>query len=144
MNEVKNLGFVGNSQLNCINHVNSAVQKIYLVLRNLWQIASFLHPELKIKLVKIFIIPFIIYRSNVYGSPDSSSTKNLQLAINNCAWFVYNIRNYDNISQYSLNILDSSLNTRNVLLITKLFTPRHHSIFMITWSSQAPGEEKIL
>ena len=35
MNEVKNLGFVVNSQLNCINHVNSAVQKMYFVLRNL-------------------------------------------------------------------------------------------------------------
>ena len=132
MNEVKNLVFVVNSQLNCINHVNSTVQKMYFVLRKLWHIASFLHPELKLKLVKIFITPFIIYGSNVYESPDSSCMKKLQLSTNNCARFVYNMRKYDHISQYSLNILGTSLesflNTRNVLPIHKIIytkTPQY-------------------
>ena len=124
LTEVKNLGFIVNSQLNCSNHINATVQKIYFVLRKLWHIASFLHPDLKLKLVKIFIIPFIIYGSNVYGSPDSCSMKKLQLAINNCARFVYNKRKFDHISHYSSNILgmslESFLDTRNLLLLHKI------------------------
>ena len=97
--------------------LKDAVQKIYIVIRKLWHIESF-HPELKLKLVKI--------------SPDSSSMNKLQLAINNCARFVYNKRKYDHISQHSLNILRSSLqsflNTRNLLHIDKIIytkTPQY-------------------
>ena len=74
--------------------------------------------------MKIFIIPFIFYGSNVYGSPDSCSMKKLQLAINNCARFVYNKRKFDHISHYSSNILgmslESFLDTRNLLLLHKI------------------------
>ena len=61
--EVKSLGFVINSKFNCISHINATVQKIYSVLRKLWCIASFLQPEVKLRLVKIYIVPFIIYGS---------------------------------------------------------------------------------
>ena len=71
-------------------------------------------------------------------------TQKLQLAINNCARFVYNIRKYDHISQYSLISWEQAWNPSWIqemcCLFTKLFTPRHHSICMITWNSQAPDE----
>lgn len=122
--EVKNLGFIINSKLNCKSHITSTIQKIYIVLRKLWCIASFLHTEVKLKLVKIFIIPLIIYGANVYGNLDSASLNKLQLTVNNCARFVYNKRKYDHISTYSKNILGSNLkaflDTRNLLFIHKL------------------------
>ena len=79
--------------------------------------ASFLHTELKLKLVKIYLILLIIYGADVYVKLDSASLKKLQLTINNCARFVYNKRKYDNISTYAMNILGTNLrgflNTRN-------------------------------
>ena len=72
----------------------------------------------------IYIVPFIIYGSNVYGNLDWASMKKLQLAIKNCAQFVYNKRKYDHISLYSVNILRTTLasflNIRNLLQIHKI------------------------
>ena len=81
--------------------------KIYIVLRKLWCIASFLHTEVKLTLVKIFKIPLIIYGANVDGKIDSASLNKLQLIISNCARLVYNKRKYDHnrlIQRISLEI----------------------------------------
>ena len=88
-----------NTKLSCTHHVNATVQKIYCVLRKLWFAARFLQPDLKLKLIKSFIIPFITYGANVYGVPDSTSIKKLQLAINYCARFIYCKRKYVHISE---------------------------------------------
>ena len=121
---VKNLGFMINSKLNCSSHVNSIIQKVYFVLRKLWYAALFLQWDLKLKLVRNFIIPFITNGANVYGLLDSTSLKKLQLAINNCARFIYNKRKYDHITKESLSILNMTLpaylNLRNLLLIHKI------------------------
>ena len=97
---------------------------MYLVLRKLWYISSFLHDDLKLRLVKIYIIPFIVYGAYVYGNLDSGLMRQLQLAINNCTRFVYNKSKYDHISQYSSNIqgtsLEAFLNTGNLLLLHKI------------------------
>ena len=62
--------------------------------------------------------------SNVYGNLDCASMNKLQLAINNCARFVYNKIKYDHISQCSVNILlttlASFLNIRNLIQIHKI------------------------
>ena len=73
---LKNLGFIMNTKLSCTHHVNATDQKIYCVLRKLCFAAGFLQPDLKLKLIKSFIIPFI------------TSIKKLQLAINYCARFI--------------------------------------------------------
>ena len=121
---LKNLGFIMNTKLSCTHHVNATVQKIYCVLRKLWFAARFLQPDLKLKLIKSFIIPFITYGANVYGVLDSTSIKKLQLAINYCARFIYCKRKYDHISEESRTILGSTLqsylNIRNLLLIHKI------------------------
>ena len=96
---------------------------MYIILCKLSCIASFLHTELKLKLVKIYLILLIIYGADVYVKLDSASLKKLQLTINNCARFVYNKRRYDHISTYAMNILGTNLrgflNTRNWLSIHK-------------------------
>ena len=122
--QVKNLGFIINSKIDCVSHINATLQKIYLVLRKLWYIASYLHDDLKWRLVKTNIIPFKVYGANVYENFDSCSMRKLQLVINNFARIVYNKRKYDHISQYSSNILGTSLeaflNARNLLLLHKI------------------------
>ena len=58
--QVKYLGFIINSKFDCVSHFNATMQKIYLVCRKLWYIASFLHDNVKLRLVKIYIIPFMV------------------------------------------------------------------------------------
>ena len=118
---IKNLGFFVNGKLNCITHVNHVVSKIYGVLRKLWFSASFLSVNLKLKLVRTLIVPFLTYMANVYGELDSGSTRKLQIAINNCARYIYNKRKFDNISEFSIKILGCSCSSyftiRNLLLL---------------------------
>ena len=83
-----------------------------------------LQPDLKLRLVNIYIVPFLIYGSNVYRNLESGSIKKLQLAMKNCARFIYDKRKYEHISQYCSNILrttlSSFLNIRNMLIMHKV------------------------
>ena len=121
---VKSLGFQINSKLTCTHHINFIVLKIYNVLRMLWFSASFLPADIKLKLIHSLILPLILYAANVYGDLDAESLRKLQLAVNNCARFVFKKRKFDHISHLTHNILGSSivnfLHLRNVLFMHKL------------------------
>lgn len=121
---VKNLGFMINSMLNCKNHIDHTILKIYNVLRKLWYSSSYVPCDVKLKLIKTLIVPLITYGAIVFGNLDNASNSKLQIVINNCARYVFNKRKYDNISQYSIQILGCSLksylNVRNLIFLHKL------------------------
>lgn len=121
---VTSLGFKLNCKLDCKDHVNFVVSKIYATLRTLWTTAAFTPEATKLKVVRTLIIPLLTYGAQVYGSPDSASKQKLQLATNNAARFIYNLRKFDHISAYTKKILNCDIFTYfkklNLLFLFKL------------------------
>ena len=121
VDNVKNLGFYINSRLNCSSHISFVISRIYCILRKLWYSASLLSKDLKMKLVRVLITPYLTYMANVYSELDAASSKKLQMVVNNCARYIFNKRKYDNISKYSIQILGCNLSSffivRNLILV---------------------------
>ena len=105
-NVVTSLGFKLNRRLDCRDHVNSTVSKMYAILRSLWASSCFLSSDLKLKLIKSLLVPILSYGGLVYGNLDSSSRQKLQLAVNNAARYVFLKQKYDHISVFSKQILN--------------------------------------
>ena len=97
VDNVKNLGFYINSRLNCSSRISVVISRIYCILRKLWYSASLLSKDLKMKLVRVLITPYLTYMPNVYSELDAASSKKLQMVVNNCARHIFNKRKYDNI-----------------------------------------------
>lgn len=130
--KTKYLGFHINSSLNCNDHINSVISKIYLTLRNLRITSSFVPTDLKRKLVVQLIVPFITYAAEVYSKLDSLSLHKLLVSFNNATRYVFNIRKYSSISSYSKMILGINLQDylcyRNILFLHRILinkTPQY-------------------
>lgn len=125
---VKTLGFTLNQNLTCIDHVNASVSRMYSVLRQLWKTAYFIPKDVKLKLVKMLLVPIISYHELIYGCLDKESLGKYQLLFNNAARYIYLKRKFDHISEFSTNILDCSISIffdrRLVLFIYKVIYTR--------------------
>jgi len=123
-NTVTSLGFKLNQKLNCQDHINSVVCKMYAVVRKLWASSHFLPAETKLKVVKSLVVPIMSYSGLVYGNMDSASKQKLQLAINSAARYVFLQRKFDHISKYSERILNCDItnffNVINLVFMHKL------------------------
>jgi len=108
---VTSLGFKLNRHLNCHDHVNHTVSKMYSVLRRLWSTASFLSLEVKLSIVKSLLVPILLYGGLVYGNLDAACNQKLQLVLNNAARYVFNLRKFDHISIYAKQILNCDVPT---------------------------------
>lgn len=126
VSKTKYLGFHINSYLDCKDHINSVVSKIYLTLRNLRITGSFIPTELKRKLVIQLIVPHITYAAEVYSKLDSLSLHKLQVSFNNATRYVFNLRKYSSISSYNKIILGINLQDylcyRNLLFLHRILT----------------------
>lgn len=121
---VTSLGFKLNSQLNCRDHINSTICRMYAVIRRLWASSKFLSSDVKLQLVKSLVVPVMSYGSPVYSKLDSASVQKLQLVVNNAARYIFLLRKHDHISNYSRKIFDCSVSTYfdilNVSFLQKL------------------------
>ena len=106
---VTSLGFKINRRLDCSDHINSAVLKMYATLRSLWVSSNFIPENTKIKLIKTLLVPIMSYGAQVYGCIDCSSKQKLQYVINNAARYAFNKRKFDRISTYSIQILNCDI-----------------------------------
>jgi len=126
---VTSLGFKLNRRLDCSDHVNNTVSKIYATLRSLWATASYIPEATKLRIVRSLIIPIISYGAQVYGNLDSASKCKLQLALNNAARYIFNKRKYDHISNYAKEILNCDINSYfNKLNLIYLFKLIHSNV----------------
>lgn len=121
---VTSLGFRVNRYLSCKDQINFMVSKMHFIMRRLWSSANFVPEDVKLKLVKTFLIPVMSYSGLIYGNLDSESKHKLQLAINSAARYVYRKRKFDHISLQSKTIINCDLSTfykiQNLLFLQKL------------------------
>jgi hypothetical protein len=78
-------------------------------LQNLWLTSEYIFSELKLRLVKALVYPQFLFGNVLYRMADFTGTRKLEVAFNNCVRFVYGLQRYDQVSEYSMNMLGCSL-----------------------------------
>lgn len=101
-----NLGVIFNGQLSWTNHINSAVGRVYGMLRNLWAVKSATPFHIRLLLAKTYLIPVLLYGSELFQSCDSSDFRKLKVTYNNIARYVFNKKSNDRISNFSYMIFN--------------------------------------
>jgi hypothetical protein len=82
--------------------------RVHYSLRNLSSASVYISSELKLRMVKALIIQFL-FGDVLFRIVDSTGLRKLEVAYNNWVWFVYGLRRYDHVAEYSRNILGCSL-----------------------------------
>lgn len=120
----KNLGIVFNDKLTWSNHINAVVGQTYAKLRSLWQTQYFTPQYIKVLLVKSYIMPGLLYGCELFANCDSVSKQKLNVIFNNVIRYVYGLKRYDHVSQYSHSLYGVSfgnlLNIRALILLHKI------------------------
>ena len=109
VSKVKNLGFIINTTLTCSDHINSVVQKIYFILRNLRISSSYTPQEIRMRLAKQIIFPIVTYASNVYCKLDSISLHKLNVAMNAVSRYVFGLQRFSEASDWCKKLLGCSV-----------------------------------
>lgn len=88
VSKVTNLGFVINTNLTCVDHINSVVGKVYYTLRNLRMSATFTPVCIRRKLAIQLILPIICYSELIYSKLDSQSAHKIDVVFNHVTRYV--------------------------------------------------------
>jgi hypothetical protein len=97
-----------NDRLTFDDLINDLCSKVHYSLRNLWSASEYISSELKLRLVKVLVIPQFLFGDVLFRMADSTSLRKLEVAFNNCVRFVYGLRRCNHVSEYSRNILGCS------------------------------------
>lgn len=110
--KVKNLGVIINTRLKWNDHISNICKKVYFSLRTLWSVSDITPVEARRKLVIALLLPLFTYADLIFSqSLDFNSQRKLNVAFNSCARYIFNIRRYNSISEYSVKIIGCSLTT---------------------------------
>lgn len=120
----KNLGITFNCTLTWSDHINAAAGKTFAKLRTLWNTQFFTPLNIRILLAKSYLIPTLLYGCEIYASCDSKSLTKLITSYNAILRYVFNLRKYDHISQYSKKLygvtITDLLKIRTLILLHKI------------------------
>lgn len=121
---VKNLGVVFNKSLNWSDHINQTCGRIYGMLRSLWITQHFTPPKIRMLLAKTYLLPTLLYSSELFAGCNTYDTRKLNTTFNNIVRYVFGLSRFDHVSQYSHRILGISLNDylkfKNLLFLHKI------------------------
>ena len=96
----KNLGVIIDDNLSWNEHINSTVNKIWNILRQLKFNDKFLDRGLRRELVGSLVFPIIDYCCAVFTDLDDNLNSQLQRALNSCVRFIYKLRYDTHISPF--------------------------------------------
>lgn len=97
----KNLGLIFNDELTWTNHINATSGKVYGMLRNLWAVQTSTPLEIRMLLAKTYLIPTLLYGSEIFENCNHSDLQKLKVTYNNIARYVFDKKRNDRISEYS-------------------------------------------
>lgn len=126
---VRNLGLVMNSTLSWDDHIDKVCGTVYGILRNFWKLTKLTSVKLRHRLFMSYVMPHIMYCDVVmYGMFEYSLNK-LKLLFNAGVRYIFSLRKYDHISQFSKSILGCDLDTffefRTCSYIHKILTRKY-------------------
>ena len=105
VDKVKNLGIVFTQDLSWSAHINSAVGKIYGMLRTLWVTQK----HIRMLLARSFLLPTLFYGCEIYASCESIAKLKLNKLFNTITRYVFCLRKFDHVSNFSVKFFSMSL-----------------------------------
>lgn len=125
----KNLGIVFDKFLNWTDHVNITTGRVYGMLRNLWLTQYFTPLNIRMLLAKTYLVPTLIYGCELFAFCNSDSKRKLNVTYNNIARYVFGLKRFDRVSDYSKKIFGLSFDN---LLICRSLIFLHKIIYTCT------------
>lgn len=122
----KNLGVIFNSNLTWSDHINTVCGRVFSMLRNLWQTQHCTPIRIRILLAKTYVMPVLLFGSELFANCDSKSRRKLNVAFNNISRYVYGVKRYDHISNFSQQLYGTNFDN---LLKIKVLVFLHKTIF---------------
>lgn len=104
VSEALNLGVILRSDLSWRGHVTKISQKVHLSLFKLKHHKHSLSRQLRIKLVTTLIFPIFDYCCLVYNDLTNELDTKLQVLLNNCIRFIFDLRRDVHITPYRLQL----------------------------------------
>jgi hypothetical protein len=93
-----------------MEHGSRVVSRTYSTLRLFYRFQRYISRDLRIYLVRSLIIPIFLYTDVVYfPSLTGLEFRKLELAFNACTRYVFGLRRFDHISEFSRGILGYTL-----------------------------------
>lgn len=104
-----NLGVKFDRALTMEAHINMICSRIYFGLRKFYQIGRFIPKNLRLRLIKTYVLPFLYHGDVIYFSARQQFMCKLERALNACTRFVFGLRRFDSISAVKNSLLGHSL-----------------------------------
>ena len=80
---VKSVGVILNKQLNWLNHINANCGKTFAMHHNLWMTQNFTPIHIRMLLAKTYLLPTLIYGSELLASNDAVNRRRLNVTFDN-------------------------------------------------------------
>lgn len=104
----KNLGVVFNKYLTWSDHVYATTGRVYGMLRNLWCSQWFTPFTIRMLLAKTYLVPTLLYGCELFAYCNSDAKRKLNVTYNNIARYIFGLRRFDSVSEYSKQIFGVS------------------------------------
>ncbi|XP_075149680.1 uncharacterized protein LOC142223709 [Haematobia irritans] len=119
-----NLGICFNEKLTWSNHITKVSGKVHAMLRNLWAVQQSTPLDIRMLLAKTYLIPTLLYGSEIFHNCDIIDLQRLKITFNNIARYIFNLKRRDRISNCSYQIFNMSfenyLNYKSLVFMHKI------------------------
>ena len=134
VDQVKNLRIVFTQDLSWSAYINSAVGKVYGVLRTLWVTQK----HIRMLLARSFLLPTLFYGCEIYASCDSIAKLKLNKLFNTITRYVFVLGNLIMSLTFLLNFFLRLWmiywNIKYCYFLKKLSSIKNHSICQTNWN----------
>ncbi|XP_075150566.1 uncharacterized protein LOC142224667 [Haematobia irritans] len=122
--KTKNLGIIFNSSLTWNDHIIAATGKMFGMLRTLYQTQHLTPLNIRILLAKSYLIPVVLYGSELFTKTDVNSKNRLESAYKAILRYIYRLKRFESCSAFrkSLHGVDIGdyLNIKALIMMHKL------------------------
>ena len=105
---VKNLELIFNNTLSWNIHIYASIGKLYEMLRTLKVTQYFTPLNIRLLLAKTYQIPSLLYCCEIYVNCDVECTRELNVAFNDVARYVFGVKRHRHVSECSFKTFNMS------------------------------------
>ena len=124
----RNLGLMFTKTLSWNYHIRLTIGRIYGGLRLLWTNHKITPLKTRIILAKTLLVPIMLYGCEIFHNCDYEHKRKLNVAYNSIARYIFGLRRYDHVSEFSRSIygitLESLFKFRSLLLLNNIMQTR--------------------
>jgi len=110
VDKAKNLGIIFNGSLSFNDHIRQTAGRIWSMLRTLWHTQHSTPLKIKLIIAKTYLIPTLLYASELFAGLDYNASENLRKAFNNIVRYVFGLKRSYRISERAKEIYGMDLN----------------------------------